>query len=248
MKKFTKIITLALAAIFVAACFTACSGNTEKEKLSMATNATFPPYEFIEGTDYKGIDVEIAQEIANKLDMELEINDIEFGAIIGGVQSGKYSMGMAGITADDTRRKSVDFTESYTTGVQVVIVREDSDIKTLDDINGKKIGVQQDTTGDIYASDDYGEESVIRYNKGADAVQALKTNKVDCVIIDNEPAKSFVSANEGLTILDTEYAIEDYAICVSKNNPELLKKIDEALAELKADGTVQKIIDKYIPA
>ena len=209
--------------------------------------------------------------------MELKIEDVEFGSIIGGVAEGKYDMGMAGMTVTEVRKKSVNFSDTYATGIQVIIVKKDSTIKSLDDIfefNAEgdpvalknpnvKVGVQQDTTGDIYCSDDIANwglndvkedgtvttDRVVRYKTGAEAVEALKTGKVDMVIIDNEPAKSFVAANEStIKILDgdNEYAIEDYAICVAKENTELLEKINTALSELKADGTIDKIVSKYI--
>ena len=225
-------------------------------KLVMATNATFPPYEYKDGDDFAGIDVEIAGKIAEKLGLKLEIQDVEFGSIIGGVQTGKFDMGMAGMTVTDERKQSVNFTNTYAKAKQVVIVKEGSAIKSLDDLKGDssmKYGVQQDTTGDIYASDTaenggYGEENVIRYKTGAEAIEALKADKVQAVIIDNEPAKSFVEANEGLTILDGAWVEEEYAIAISKDNEELLNKINAALEELKADGTIQQIVDKYIPA
>ena len=274
MKKF---LALVLASLMVFA-FVACGGTgkdnngasdasnasnasdtsdtTEKETLVMATNATFPPYEFKEGDSFAGIDVEIAGKIAEKLGMTLEIKDVEFGSIIGGVQTGKFDIGMAGMTVTDERLKSVNFSDSYATGIQVVIVKEDSAIKSLDDLKGDgsmKFGVQQDTTGDIYASDTvenggYGKDNVVRYKTGADAVQALKTGKVDAVIIDNEPAKNFVKANEGLSILNGDWVKENYAIAIAQDNTELLEKVNGALKELIADGTVKAIIDKYIPA
>ena len=224
--------------------------------LVMATNASFPPYEYKDGEDFAGIDVEIAGKIAEKLGMKLEIKDVEFGSIIGGVQTGKFDMGMAGMTVSVKRLQSVNFSTTYATGVQVVIVAEDSTITSLDDLKADgsmKYGVQQDTTGDIYASNTvdnggYGEENVIRYKTGADAVQALKAGKVDAVIIDNEPAKSFVAANDGLKILDTEWLLEEYAICIAKENTQLLNAVNNALAELKADGTIDAIIAKYISA
>lgn len=253
-----KVISLILCLVLVAGVFTfaGCGKGDEKEKLIMATNAAFPPYEFKEGDEIVGIDAEIATKIAEKLGMELEIQDVEFGSIIGGVKSGKFSMGMAGMTVTDERKKSVNFTDSYATGIQVVIVTEDSAIKSIDDLKGDgsmKIGVQQDTTGDIYASSTvekggYGEENIVRFKTGAEAVAALSSGKVDAVIIDNEPAKSFVEATKGLKILDGAWVEEDYAICISKDNEELLNKVNTALKELKEDGTVQQIIDKYIPA
>ncbi len=216
--------------------------------LIMATNAAFPPYEYYENDQIVGIDAEVAAAIAEKLGMTLQIEDMEFGSIIAAVQTGKVDMGMAGMTVNEERLQSINFSNTYATGVQVVIVPEGSDIATLDDLAGKMIGVQENTTGDIYATGDYGEESMDRYSKGADAVLALTQGKVDAVIIDNEPAKSFVAANEGLVILETEYAVEDYAIAVAKENEALLADINTALEELTADGTLQSIIEKYIPA
>ncbi len=253
-KNLLKVVALAAASVLTVSVLAACGGNSgDNDKLVMATNATFPPYEFYEGETIVGIDAEIAAAIAEKLDMELEIQDTEFGSIIAGVQTGKYDIGMAGLTVTDERKQSVNFTDSYATGIQSVIVKEGSDIKAIEDLEGKKIGVQQDTTGHIYASapveeGGYGDEAVVPFNKGTDAVAALVSGKVDCVIIDNEPAKAFVAANEGLVILDTEYAVEDYAIAISKDNADLLEKVNGALNELIEDGTVKAIVDKYIAA
>ena len=248
MKKFLKVASIFLV-IAMIACFAACGGNGgEKEKLVMATNAEFPPYEYVEDGKIVGIDAEIAGLIAEKLGMELEIVDVAFDSIIPGVQSGKYDMGMAGLTVNDERLEKVNFSTSYATGIQAVIVKDGSDIKSIDDLAGKKIGVQTSTTGDIYATGDYGEDAITRYDNGAVAVQALLADKVDCVIIDNEPAKSYVAANEGLKVLDTEYTVEDYAICFAKENTELKDKVDGALKELIADGSVKEVIEKYIPA
>lgn len=216
--------------------------------LTMGTNAAFPPYEYYEGDAIVGIDAEIAQAIAEKLGLSLEIVDMDFNSIITAVQTGKVDVGIAGMTVNEERLENVDFTDSYATGVQVVIVTEDSDIASVDDLDGKLIGVQEGTTGHMYCSDDYGEENVVAYTNGATAVQALLDGKVDCVVIDQQPALSFVAANEGLKILDTEYANEDYAIAVSKNNTGLRDAINTALNELIADGTVQGILDKYITA
>ena len=221
-------------------------GKTEGE-LIMATNATFPPYEFVENGEYQGIDVEIAEKIAEELNCQLVIEDVDFGSIIAGVESGKYDMGMAGMTVTDERKKSVNFSDTYAVAVQSVIVPVGSDIKSIDDISSDtKIGVQQDTTGDIYATEDYGDDAIVRYKTGPDAVQALASGKVDCVIIDREPAKAYVAANNGLQLLDSAYAEEEYAICVAKENDELLSKINGALEKLKADGTIDEIVSKYI--
>ena len=224
-------------------------------ELHMATNAAFPPYEMTsDNGGYEGIDVEIATLIAQKLGLELVVDDMEFGSVITSVQSGKADMAMAGLTVTEERKKNVDFTESYATGVQVIIVPEGSDIQTVDDLaNDKMIGVQDGTTGYIYCSasvDDggYGEDHVTSYTNGAMAIEALKGGKVDAVVIDNEPAKAFVAVNDGLKILDTEYIVENYAIGISKDNPALRDAVNNALKELIADGSVQTIVDKYITA
>ena len=229
--------------------------TVEEGKLIMATNAAFPPYEFIEENEIVGIDAEIAGAIAEKLGLELVISDMEFDSIIESVKNGKADIGLAGLTVTDERKEEVDFTESYATGVQVVIVAEDSAITSVDDLFAEgastKIGVQRNTTGDLYTTwdlEDAGLATIDRYSKGAEAVQALKTGKVDCVVIDNEPAKAFVAAAEGLKILETEYIEEMYAAALNKENTALYEAVNNALKELIADGTVQGIIDKYIPA
>ena len=236
MKKiFALILVLALSLTCVAAF------AEDKPTLTMATNAAFPPYEYhemIDGEDkIVGIDAEIFYAICDYLGYEGVIDDIDFNAIIPALQGG------------------MDFSDSYATGVQVVIVKEGSAIASVDDLFAEganhAIGVQTATTGDIYSTDDIegaGLGTVERFNTGADAVQALLTGKIDCVIIDNEPAKAFVAANEGLTILDTEYVKEEYAIAVAKGNDELLAKLNEALTALTEDGTIPAIIEKYIPS
>lgn len=252
-----KMFALLLAVVLVCSLAACGSKNETAEagKLVMATNATFPPYEYYEGDQIVGIDAEIAGAIAGKLGLELVIEDMEFDSIIEAVKSGKADMGLAGMTVTPERMESVDFTDSYATGIQVVIVTEDSDITSVDDlfVEGANhvVGVQRNTTGDSYTTgdiEDAGLGTVDRYSKGADAVQALLTGKVDCVVIDNEPAKAYVAEADGLKILDTEYAVEDYAAAMSKTNTELYEKVNAALKELIADGTVQSIIDKYISA
>lgn len=265
MKKFMKGLLATTMVFAMMTSLVGCGGSSDdaatddgadakKETLVMATNATFPPYEYYEGSEVVGIDAEIGAALAEKLGMDFKIEDMEFDSIIPAVTSGKASIGMAGMTVTEDRLKSVDFSDSYATGVQAIIVKEGSDIKSVDDLFAEganhTVGVQTGTTGDIYTTDDIegaGLGKVERFPKGADAVLALAQGKIDCVVIDNNPAKSFVAANEGLTILDTEYAVEDYAICLPKDS-ELTDKINAALAELTADGTIQKIIDKYISA
>ena len=274
-----KMIALILALV-MALSLVACGGNNNTEddtkdyasmsleelkaelttvtegKLTMSTNAAFPPYEMLaDDGSFEGIDVEVAGAIAEKLGLELQIDDMSFDAALLAVQgdSPKADIVMAGVTVTEDRQLVMNFSDSYATGIQVVIVKEGSDIKSIDDLEGKKIGTQMGTTGYIYCSDTpenggYGEENVIAYDSGITAVQALVNGQVDCVVIDNEPAQAYVKANAGLSILDTEFTNEDYAIGMNKGNACLLAAVNAAMAELKADGTFQKIVDKYIPA
>ena len=278
MKKITRRSFLAAAGLTAAAlALTACGGSSsstasstassaasseaasssaaaelttvEAGKLTMATNATFPPYEMTTDTGaFEGIDVDTAQAIAEKLGLELQIDDMEFDAALLSVQQGKADIVMAGVTVTDERKAVMDFSDSYATGIQSIIVPEGSDIATPDDLAGKKIGTQRGTTGYIYCSDDFGDENVVAYDSGLTAVQALNNGQVDAVVIDNEPAKAYVESNPGLKILDTSYAEEDYAIGMNKDNTALLDAVNAALEELKADGTLQSIVDKYITA
>ena len=223
--------------------------TVEAGKLTMATNATFPPYEMTtDAGTIEGIDVDTAQAIAEKLGLELQIDDMDFDAALLSVQQGKADIVMAGVTVTDERKAVMDFSDSYATGIQSIIVPEGSDITSPDDLAGKKIGTQRGTTGYIYCSDDFGDDAVVAYDDGLTAVQALNNGQVDAVVIDNAPAKEFVAANPGLVILDTSYAEEDYAIGMNKSNTALLEAVNAALEELKADGTLQAIVDKYIKA
>jgi polar amino acid transport system substrate-binding protein len=259
-KKMKKLFALMLSLVMLVS-LAACSSSSNssqstggsdenKATLVMATNAEFPPYEYYETGDGQvvGIDAEIAAAIADKLDMTLDIQDMNFDSILVAVQSGQADIGMAGMTITEDRLVNADFSVPYAEAHQVIIVKEDSDITGPDDLYGKQIGVQTNTTGDIYTTDDYGDDAIQRYNKGADAVAALSQGMIDAVVIDLEPAKSFVAANEGLKILDTEYATEEYAIAFAKGNTDLYEKVNTALQELIDDGTVQTIIDKYITA
>ena len=245
MKKLLAMLLVAACVVSMVACGSE-KGATEDDVLVMATNAEFPPYEYYDGSDIVGIDAEFAAAIAEKLGMELKIEDMAFDSIIPAVQSGKADFGAAGMTVTEDRKKQVDFSDTYYTGRQVIIVAEENtEIAGPDDLEGKKIGVQQGTTGDIYASGDYGDENVERYNKGFEAVQALLQGKIDVVIIDDQPAQTFVKENKGLKILETEYVEEENALCFKKGG-ELVEKVNKAIAELKEDGTFDAIIDKYI--
>lgn len=258
MKKTSILLAvLLLVSVLFAGCGESTDGSAvstvEKGKLHMSTNATFPPYEMVtDDGGFEGIDVELADAIAKKLGLELVVDDMDFTAALTAAQNGQSDIVMAGVTVNEDRKAVLDFTDFYANGVQVVIVPEGSDV-TLDNLGEKMIGCQKGTTGYTLASDTpenggYGEDHVIAYDNGATAVEALKGGQIDCVIIDNEPAKAYVAANEGLTILDGEWLNEDYAIGVQKGNTQLLEAVNGALKELIADGTVQKIIDKYIAA
>ena len=274
MKKISRRSFLAAAGLSVAAlALTACGGSAssvassvassassasaaagelttvEAGKLTMATNATFPPYEMTtDSGEFEGIDIEAAQAIADKLGLELQIDDMDFDAALLSVQQGKADITMAGITVTDERKAVMEFSDSYATGIQSVIVPEGSDIASPDDLAGKKIGTQRGTTGYIYCTDDFGEDAVVAYDDGLTAVQALNNGQVDAVVIDNAPAKEYVAANPGLKVLETSYAEEDYAIGMNKDNTALVEAVNAALEELKADGTLQAIVDKYITA
>ena len=244
MKKFLAVVMVMACTMGLVACGAKGSGDST---LVMATNSEFPPYEYYEGDQVVGIDAEMAAAVAEELGMELKIEDMAFDSIIAAVQSGKADIGVAGMTVNEDRLKNVNFSTPYTQAAQVIIVKDGSAVTTPDDLTGKKIGVQLGTTGDIYAGD-IADASIERYNKGFEAVQALLQDKIDAVIIDREPAKVFVSQNEGLVLVDEEFTVEDYAIAVSKDNEELLTKINDALAKLEESGKLQEIKDKYITA
>ncbi len=223
--------------------------TVEDGKLIMSTNAAFPPYEMTnDAGEYEGIDVEMAGEIAKRLGLELQIDDMDFDAALLAVQQGKSDIAMAGITITEDRLVNMDFSNTYANGVQSVIVPEGSDITSPDDLAGKLVGVQRGTTGYTFCIDEFGEDAVAPFDNGNTAVQNLVSGKVDAVVIDNAPAQEYVAANPGLTILDTAFADEDYAIGVAKGNTQLLDAINSILAEMEADGTTQAIIDKYISA
>ncbi len=241
MKKFLAVLLATMMTVALCAC------GSGKEQLVMATNAEFPPYEYHEGEEIVGIDVEIAQAIANEMGRELVIEDMNFDSIIMAVTTGKADIGVAGLTITEDRLESVNFSTPYTTAAQVIIVKEGSDIASPDDLVGKTVGVQLGTTGDIYAGD-IENATVERYNKGYEAVQALLQGKVDAVMIDSQPANVFVEQNEGIYVIDEAFTYEEYAIAVAKGDTELLEEINAAIAKLEESGELQAIIDKYIVA
>ena len=234
--------------------------TVEDGKLIMSTNATFPPYEMVadgdgvNGSGYEGIDIEIAYALADKLGLELVIDDMDFDAALLAVQNNSADMMLAGLSYSEERDEVVDFSDPYATGVQVVIVKEGSDV-TLDNLGDYMIGTQRGTTGYLYASDTpenggYGEDHVIGYDSGVTAVQELINGTIDAVIIDKQPAEAYVAANPdaGLTILPGNWVEEDYCLAVDEGNTALLNALNTALNELKSDGTLDEIVAKYINA
>ena len=248
MKKF---LTVALAGVLAASMlFTGCSKKAESkvpDKLIVGTNAEFPPFEYMNDKKQpEGFDIAMFKEIGKRMGNKGEIKNMEFKSLIGAMESDSINAIIAGMTKTEKREIAVDFSDSYYTTNQAIILKKDSKITKLAQLDGKKIGVQQGTTGDIYSTDDFGDDNVERFNKGMEAVQALQQGKIDAVIIDNQPAKTFVEENEGLKILETSYVEEDYALAIKKGNDDLVKKVNDAIKELKEDGTFDKIVAKYI--
>lgn len=217
-------------------------------KLTMVTNAEFPPYEYHEGNEIKGIDVEICRAVAEKLGLELQIEDVAFDSIIPEVASGKADLAAAGMTVTEDRKQNMDFSDTYATSIQLILVQENSTIAGKEDLTGKKIGVQQGTTSDLFSTEDFGEDAVVRYSKSMEAVQALTQGKIDAVIVDSQTAKEFVNEVKGIKALDSSYSDEAYAIGVKKGNTELLNAVNAALAELKSEGKLDEIVTQYTKA
>lgn len=219
--------------------------SDNSKKLLMVTEATFPPYEYMENSKIVGIDPEIVGEIAKNLGYTLEIQDMKFDSVILAVQTGKADIAASGITVTADRKKQVNFTVPYVTAAQVIIIPKKSTIKTPDDLKGKRIGVQQGTTGDTYVKKYIGEPE--RYDNGALAVAALRAGKVDAVVLDSEPSKVHVSEypNE-IMLLPVALTQEEYAFALNKNNTKLLKGFNDELIKMRASGRLQQILDKYL--
>jgi len=244
--KVSKILALALAAVMLVMCFAACGEKKDDNVIVMATSADFPPYEYYENDEIVGIDIDIMNAVCEKIGMTLQPEDMSFDSVIGAAQTGKADIAMSGITITEDRKNMVNFTIPYTTTAQSIIVVEGGEIAAKDDLEGKKIGVQINTTGDTQVTEEFGDDFVERFQNGALAVESLKNGKIDCVVIDGEVAKALVEANEGLEIIADAYSLEEYAIALAKDNTELLEKINGALEELLADGTIDSIMEKYI--
>ncbi len=223
--------------------------TVEDGQLIWGTNASFPPYESIDNNEVVGIDADIAAELGERLGLEAVVENMDFDAIIPAVTSGKIDVGIAGMTVNEERLVNVNFSTPYVEAGQVIVVPEGSDITSVEDLNGKIIGVQRGTTGDDYVSDaENGIEAaeIQRFSSAVETGQALLSNKIEVIVIDNQPAKSIVNANEGLEILPDPLTSEQYAICVSKDNEALLDAINAVLADMEADGTLQAIFDEYL--
>lgn len=263
MKKFAVVAAIAMMGMTLMACGgkktaesaaeskaegTASVKTVSAGKLIMATNAEFPPYEYHEGNEIKGIDVEICRAVAEKLGLELQIEDVAFDSIIPEVASGKADLAAAGMTVTEDRKQNMDFSDTYATSIQLILVQENSTIAGKEDLTGKKIGVQQGTTSDLFSTEDFGEDAVVRYSKSMEAVQALTQGKIDAVIVDSQTAKEFVNEVKGIKALDSSYSDEAYAIGVKKGNTELLNAVNAALAELKSEGKLDEIVTRYTKA
>ena len=273
MKKIAAFLLAATMAVSMAACQSASNNSstagdtgssassageqTSVDKIkadgyiTMSTNAEFEPFEYKDGSDYKGIDIDIAKKVAEKLGVELKIHDVAFDTLIAELQGGKANFVAAGMTADEDRRKNVDFSDTYFNASQAIIVLKDSEIKSPEDLSGKKVGVQQGTTGDKYCTNEDGKSevkdiNVQRYNKGVDAITDLISGRLDAVVIDNFPATKFVEKNpDKIVKLDDALTVEEYAIAVQKGDTAMLDVINEVLKEMKDSGELDELIDGY---
>jgi polar amino acid transport system substrate-binding protein len=253
MKKFLAVLlSVVLLSVFV---LSGCGAKgegvkrvQEKKKLVMCTNAEFEPFEYKEGGETVGIDVDIAQEIATDLGVELEVLDMDFNSLINAVTGGKADIAIAGMTVNEERLKNVDFSDTYFNASQSIIVLKDSAIKASADLEGKIVGVQTGTTGDEYVTDNAKAAEVKRYSKGVDAVQDLIAGRIDAVVIDDYPATSFVSKNADIIVkLAEPMTKEEYAIAVNKNDTDLTKAINDTLKRIKDSGKLDEIIQKHSP-
>lgn len=227
--------------------FVGC-GNKKNDdnKIIMVTNAEFPPYEYKDKNDFKGIDIEIADLIAEKMGKELEIIDVAFDSVISAIVSHKADIALAGLTVTEDRKENVNFSDSYFETSQSILFLANSGINKVSDLENKKIGVQTGNIADIKYTEEFGEENIERFNKHIDAVEALKNKKIDAVVLDNEPAEFFASENDEIVMLNNVSSGEEYAIAINKDNKKLLDEINNILAEIKKSGELDEIIKKYI--
>lgn len=279
--KLKKVLAVLLAAVMAGGLLAGCSGGSgnssksavdkikDKGKLVMYTNAAFPPFEYAEGSKVAGVDVDIAQAVADELGVKLEVKDVKFATIVGAIKSGKADIGAAGMTITKERKKSVDFSDPYAKSVQYMIVANDSSFETLDDLAGKTIGVQEGTTGDLICSDETGEikgddgkkerdgilpgAEVKRYANAIVAAQDLKNGRLDAVVIDKLPAESITEKNSEFKTFEVVYAdgsktAEEYGIAVAKGNDDLVKVINDVIQKLNEEGKIDEFIIKHSTA
>jgi len=248
MKKYLKLIVITVLFLAFLIPFTGC--KSDKKVLVMGTNAEFPPFEFVDGGEIKGIDVDFAKAICKELGYELVIENLDFDTLLNALDSKKVDFVAAGMTVTPDREEQANFTITYYKAKQVLIVKEDSNIQSIEDLVGKRIGVQSGTTGQYIAEDEIegakDNDLITGYSAGSLAVKAVENGQIDAVIIDNLPAQEFVKKNEGLKIVDGLFEDEEYAMAFNKKDEELLKKFNEAMQKLIDDGTLQEIVDKYM--
>lgn len=240
MKNISRLSLLFICLIVMVGC-----GKKDDNKLVMVTEACFAPYEYYENGEIVGVDVDIAKEIAKELGKELVIKDIAFDSIINEVRTGKADIGAAGISYSDERAKKVDFSINYSVSKQVVIVKNDSFINSINDINDKKIAVQLGSVADTYVTENYKNAEIVRQKKYLAAIEDLKVGKVDLVVMDELPAKEIIEKNSGIKILDGELTSDSYGMIVKKGNTELLETVNKVLNRLSSDGSIDNFIIKH---
>ena len=243
-----KLVSILLVAVLMASVLVGCGEANNDKVLRVGTNAEFPPFEYV-GDDGQpdGFDIALIKAIGEKMGYEVVVENMEFASLVGAIGT-KIDVSIAGMTIDEERLQSVDFSEPYYDAIQYVIVPEGSDIDSAEDLEGKKIGVQLGTTGD-YAVEEIEGATAAQYNKGVDAVNDLLNGRVDCVIIDKNPALVFEAEYEGIVALpgdQFDFGVEQYAIALPKGDTELANEINQALKELKEDGTYDALVKQYI--
>lgn len=269
MKKLYGILAMLLVLVFAfTGCGSSSSNNDSDDKneastaavaesgipdtIIVGTNAEFPPFEYVDDNgEFDGFDIALMQAVCDKIGVKMEVNNMEFKSLLGAMQLNSIDVIAAGMTVTEERQKSVDFTDSYYEAKQVIIVKNDSNVTSFADLDGKSIGVQEGTTGDLFVTPEEDgalvkDADVKRFKKGVDAVMDLKNGGVDAVVIDKNPATEFVSGNDDLKIVEDDTATENYAFAIAKGNTELADAINKAVEELKADGTYDSLVKEYI--
>lgn len=234
-----RIISLFTVVMMLAMLFAGC--GSKKDTIIVGTEAGFAPYEYMKGNDVVGIDMDIAQAIADHLGKKLEIRNMEFKGALLAVQNGTVDFLAAGVSVDEERLEVMDFSIDYVNSTEVVVVnKENPTVKNVDDLDNKIIGVQQGNIADFWVEENIAAKEIKRYNKFGQAAEDLKNGKIDCVVMDQFPAEDMVATNPELVILDGVLFEDKYAIAVKKGNTELLKEINTVIEQLKADGKIEE--------